>query len=398
MNRPSDRLKGLTGDAHMNDHRSTNLNKQLPVIPNSPLPPLYAAWMDDLFAAPIPSESDATCDDCAMCAGSDEEKEASGTFFDPHVKCCSYVPELPNYLVGGVLADTSTTFEMGRASMAKRLEAGVAVTPLGIGQPPAFALIYERAGAAAFGQSHTLICPHFVDEGSGRCGIWEHRGVVCATWFCKFVRGAKGRDFWAALKRLLSSVERSLSYWCVLQLDVESETLRRLFSPPVPVDGRSLDGIVNPVTYRALWGAWLGREAEFYRECARLVGSLRWQEVLSVGGPEVQLLARLACEAHRKLTSDELPARLKVGAFQVVRMDQNSRRVVSYSVMDPLDLPKVLVDVLPYFDGRPTNQAIADVAAAEGVNLYPALVRKLTDFDVLVPCDGSTPEATQERS
>src|SRR6266496_960042 len=149
----------------MNNQRRKNFNKQLPVIPTSPLPPLYAAWMDDLFAAPIPSESDATCDECAMCVGSDDERETSGTFFDPHVKCCSYVPELPNYLVGGVLSDISPASELGRASMAKRLGAGVAVTPLGIGQPPAFALIYERASASAFGQSHTLICPHFVDEG-----------------------------------------------------------------------------------------------------------------------------------------------------------------------------------------------------------------------------------------
>src|SRR6266446_6004170 len=207
--------------------------------------------------------------------------------------------------------------------MAKRLEAGVAVTPLGIGQPPAFALIYERAGASAFGQSQTLICPHFVDEGGGRCGIWEHRGEVC--------------------------------------------------------------------------GEWLGREAEFYQECSRLVAGLRWQDVLAVGGSEVQLFARLACDAYRKLTSDEIPDRLKVGTFQIVRMDQDSRRVVSYSGMDPLDLPKVLVDVLPYFDGRPTNQAIKDVAASESVNLHPDLVRKLSDFEVLVPCDGSTPEAKQHR-
>jgi hypothetical protein len=153
---------------------------------------------------------------------------------------------------------------------------------------------------------------------------------------------------------------------------------------------------MDPETYRALWGEWLCREAEFYRECARLVGGLHWQEVLSVGGPEVQLLARLASDAHRKLTSDELPARLKVGAFQVVSMDQNSRRVVSYSGIDPLDLPKVLVDVLPYFDGRPTSQAIADVAAAEGVDLHPALVRKLTDFEILVPSDAPTPVDTAE--
>ncbi len=53
--------------------------------------------MDDLFAAPIPSESDATCDDCAMCAGSDEEKAASTTFFDPHVKCKENVANTLDY-------------------------------------------------------------------------------------------------------------------------------------------------------------------------------------------------------------------------------------------------------------------------------------------------------------
>jgi hypothetical protein len=137
----------------MNDHRSTSLNKQLPVLPNSPLPPLYAAWMDDLFAAPIPSESDATCDDCAMCAGSDAEKEASGAFFNPQVKCCSYVPELPNFLVGGVLADTSSTSEAGRASMAKRLEAGIAVTPLALVSPSRSRLSMSAPGLLRLGKA-----------------------------------------------------------------------------------------------------------------------------------------------------------------------------------------------------------------------------------------------------
>jgi hypothetical protein len=353
--------------------------------------------MDDLFGAPIPSESDATCDDCAMCAESEEQKDLSGVFFDPHVKCCSYVPELPNYLVGRVFSDETTGTDAGRASMAKRVEARVGVTPLGLGQPLAFKLIYERAGATAFGQSHTLICPHYVDEGGGSCGIWAHRGVVCATWFCKFVRGATGRNFWADLKGLLSAVEETLSYWCVLQLDLESETLRRVVSPSLPMDGPALDGIANPSVYRALWGSWLGREKEFYQECARLVGALRWQDIVSIGGPEVHLRAQVARDAYHKLTSDELPARLKLGAFQIVHMDHDSSRVVSYSQMDPLELSRALLDVLPYFDGRPTSQAIADISAAEGVNLHPQLISKLTDFGLLVPFDGST-EGTQQRS
>jgi hypothetical protein len=354
--------------------------------------------MDELLGAPIPTESDATCDDCAMCAENGDQKQASGIFFDPHVKCCSYVPKLPNYLVGRVFSDETTGTEAGRASMAKRVETGVGVTPLGLDQPLAFKLMYDRAGSTAFGQSSTLICPHFVDEDGGRCGIWAHRGVVCATWFCKFVRGATGRDFWADLKNLLSAVERTLCYWCVLQLDVESETLRRLVSPSIPMDGPALDGIADPVAYRALWGTWLGREKEFYQDCARLVEALCWQDIVSIGGSELKLRAQVAKDAYHKLTSDELPARLKLGPFQIVKMDQDSSSVVSYSQIDPLELPRALLEVLPYFDGRPTHQAIADVSAAEGLNLHPQLILKLTDFGLLVPFDGSTPETTQQRS
>jgi hypothetical protein len=40
---------------------------------------------------------------------------------------------------------------------------------------------------------------------------------------------------------------------------------------------------------------------------------------------------------------------------------------------------------LGYFDGRPTSDALAAISEAENVRLDPALVRKLTDFGVLIP-------------
>ena len=35
----------------------------------SDLPRLYTAWMDQFLRGPIPTETDATCGDCAMVAG-----------------------------------------------------------------------------------------------------------------------------------------------------------------------------------------------------------------------------------------------------------------------------------------------------------------------------------------
>ena len=130
--------------------------RRLPVIQTSPLPPLYAAWMDELLAGPIPRETDATCDDCAMCADG-EEPEESGAFFSRETKCCTYIPTLPNYLVGRILSDDDQDFAKGRATLVARLRAGIAVTPLGLGQPPNFQALYGQSPESLFGRSRTLM-------------------------------------------------------------------------------------------------------------------------------------------------------------------------------------------------------------------------------------------------
>src|SRR5262245_22308800 len=118
----------------------------------SALPPLYTGWMEKALPGEIPGESKSTCDKCAMCVHADERPGSGGTlFFNPQVKCCSYLPELPNFLVGGVLIDKDPAFQKGRASVEARLEAKVEVTPFGMGQFPSYSLLY--ANADAFGRS-----------------------------------------------------------------------------------------------------------------------------------------------------------------------------------------------------------------------------------------------------
>jgi hypothetical protein len=226
------------------------MRKQLPLIPTSPLPPLYAAWMDQLFAGPIPEETNATCADCAMCAPEGHRPTGADYYFSPHVKCCGFVPELPNFLVGCILADNDPALAAGRATVQARLRAGVAVTPLGLGQAPGYQVMYDyERERGAFGHNRSLLCPHFLDEDGGRCTIWRYREAVCTTYFCKHERGAVGERFWRALQRLLETIEGSLACWCVLQLDVGAAALRSLF--PRSVDGTGLDGVVDPESINA---------------------------------------------------------------------------------------------------------------------------------------------------
>ena len=66
---------------------------------SSPLPPLYARWFNDLVGDDIPSETRATCNDCAMCEIEGDPNKPGSELFNPASKCCTYLPRLFNFLV-----------------------------------------------------------------------------------------------------------------------------------------------------------------------------------------------------------------------------------------------------------------------------------------------------------
>ncbi|NOT62653.1 MAG: hypothetical protein HOP19_20800, partial [Acidobacteria bacterium] len=95
------------------------MKTELPVLPTSSLPPLYAAWVDELLGGAIPPETEATCDDCAMLAP-EIAPRGSAEYFNPATKCCAYVPMLPNFLVGRLLNDRDAAAAQGRATVVAR--------------------------------------------------------------------------------------------------------------------------------------------------------------------------------------------------------------------------------------------------------------------------------------
>jgi hypothetical protein len=317
----------------------------------------------------------------------DQNREAD--FFRPDTKCCTYVPELPNFLVGRILTEEDPRIAAGKATVEARLRAGFHVTPLGLGRSRVQNILYIQGTDASFGRNRTLRCPHYLEKEGGLCGIWLHRNGICATWFCKHVRGAVGDRFWKSLTQLLVAVEGTLARWCVLELELNSDALARLFPPidpnrPAPLDPGEIDGVVDATIYRGLWGNWWRREREFYERSGRLVSALSWEKVLSIAGPDVRVFARLAQETYKSLTNEDIPERLVVGAFHARPMGPDVSRVVTYRPYDPLAIPKAVLDLLPYFDGRPTDEVLKHIRKEKHIKLSRALVRKLVDFQVLV--------------
>lgn len=320
-----------------------------------------------------------------MCVPAPQASAAIKTF-DPGAKCCTYLPTLWNFLVGRILEDRTPEAAAGRVSVERRIDAGDAVTLLGLAHTPVFTALYQHV-SGSFGRTRALLCPHFLPE-SGGCGVWRHRESTCATWFCKLERGKVSEHFWNSLHRLLASAELAVARWCAIELNPGAEALEVLFPArqrPAPLFNgpEDFDGRANPEEHLRRWGRWAGREREFYLEASRLAAPLRWDAIERLGGVELTARAARVREAFDALMSEEVPDQLRAGPVRFESLGNGRSVVETYSDADPLVLPDRLLAVLNSFDGRPTEVVMEEIAKEEGLELTPGLVRRLADFGVL---------------
>lgn len=344
----------------------------------SSIPELYAPWVEEVLGEAVPEERHATCSACAMCAPTAAKAAtASLKLFDPDTKCCTYVPTLPNFLVGLILQDEDHAAAAGRDSVRRRIADGVGVTPLGLQPDPQYVLIYKHSGDQLFGRTMGLRCPHYLPSEGGQCSIWRHRNAVCATWFCKYERGQIGKRFWEALLQFLTMTERHLGLWAAGQL---GEGIERLGPALLHY---YVTPLVRPISS---WSRhWVGRYEEFYRETARLVETLTWPQVREIGGPELAVVTGQLRAAHKVLKDDDVPTHVRLGAVRTVELEDGQVACTGYSSNDMVRLPKVMTEVFERFDGRrPTVQVCEELESQMGITFDNEAVRHLVDFGVLV--------------
>ena len=303
------------------------------------------------------------------------------TVFSPSVKCCTFTPALPNFLLGQLLRGKEAEGEEGRRRLRAALEQG-RVSPLGIAPTAAGRLVYQHAGPA-FGRSPELACPWLDNQG---CSIWSARNAVCATWFCKHGRGAKGQDFWLGLRRLLSAAEDAVARACVLALDPGEDALAVLDPPTrehpdLALTEQALAGRVDPDS----WGRWRDREEAFLLACAELADGMDPKAVATAGGSRLALLLAMSRRTWARHCAVELPTCLTAAPFTLEPGSTSGlRRLAAYSELDPLEVPMALIGALEAFDGQPVEAALATLET-QGTPLSLDLVALLVDFGVLVP-------------
>jgi hypothetical protein len=338
------------------------------------LPPLYDGWMKELLSAPIATEKRATCDDCAMLADKGESPS-----FDPRVKCCTFYPELPNYTVGAIISDSKS---YGQVEVSKRFKSGVGLTPLGMARPVIYQVLVQKSTQGdAFGRAISLKCPFVTPD--MRCGIWAYREATCFFYHCKFDRGKKGAHLWQTLRTMFVEIEQQLALWCLVELDPGDAAFDALQRPEKGLGHHALDGTVDKEAVKAVWGTWLGREAEFYVECWNKVSALSWAQVLAICGQETRMHARRVAAAFAAHESTEVPDTLALNNFRAAQVGRRVR-LRTFSTTDSITLDADVLAGLAEFDGRPTSEVVAALGE-RGIKLDEDEVRRLVDFEVLIP-------------
>lgn len=205
----------------------------------------------------FPEEKKATCLNCPKI------KESG---FHVDIRCCTYQPRVPNFLVGYTLKDAKT------AHLFEKLIAQNMLTPEGLQQTPFQAKqALELYDKDEFGKTDKVCCP-FLDRKTKLCQVYAYRNSVCSTFFCKHDDGESGETFWENLQSLVMQIETALSQWCMAQLGFDMDSYINSFNAL----SKNLDELHQDVAWtesclRSLWGDWYAKQKDFFIACAELI-------------------------------------------------------------------------------------------------------------------------------
>ncbi len=320
----------------------------------SSIPALWEPWLRALDVRPPPREPRANCAACVMCSDDDWTSRRPDVRFRPDARCCTYLPGLWCFQVGGALVDPQTPPAV-LAGLLERVNSPLAA-PLGIAPTTPDDTRYDELREAnQFGRTTALVCPHFVAE-DGSCGVWRYRNAVCATWHCRYERGMSGLGYWTAIRRLLEALEVALANRAAAALLGSGEVMD--------------------------WSAWTGTRESFYRLSHQWVKGLDAAAILEDLPVEVWDAAKVAIAARTQLDSRDLPATADLWEVEVAEQLEGAVRVVGYSWYDTAIIPIRLFKRLEAFDGRPLAKVRAELAREQS-DPTDAVLRRLLDIDVL---------------
>lgn len=306
--------------------------------------------LPELMELDLPDEVLADCARCVMLPRDGEER--APWHFSARSTCCTYHPDLANYLVGRALRRDDT----GAERVAMRLNFPAGRDAYGLHPPPRWAQRYRERRATAFGRDESLICPY--KEPEAGCTIWRDRNSVCRTWFCSSVEGEPLQRVWGAVRDVLARVEIDLASFCVT-----------LGDPPRPD---------APV---AAWHAW-------YRWCADAVDHVQLDQAPGLRSQRLIDLLDLLNTTTARRRAVERPS-TPIPSVSSMDPHAGGLRLTGYSAYDGVQAPQSIFAFLGRLDGQTTWQDAAEQAHNEaGLSLEPDFIDRLFAVRILRAADG----------
>ncbi len=248
------------------------LKYQLPEIYHKILP-------TELLTADV-RETKATCDNCNW-------KE-----YQPSLKCCTYEPYLPNYLVGALFENPSTSAQALQV-LRRKIEKREYSLPVGMMASVRYQVHFNNREPEDFGNREDWLCPYYQRE-QQNCGVWRNRGAVCTTYYCQSNHGKKGIAFWEKFSDYLTYVEMAIMEDVLVHMGFSPrqisdclEYINRQDGSPAEMKSDSLPLAVS----KKLWLEHFDNQEEFFRKCYRMVKEFdkkRFREALGEMGADIE--------------------------------------------------------------------------------------------------------------
>lgn len=245
------------------------------------IPEPYHRLVPDVLLDFTILETKANCADCSM--SREHRGPRAKLVYQPNLKCCTFDPWVPNYAVGALLRDPKLS-SAGRQAVAHKIKSMEECIPLGLRASTVFQRRFLRRKEHEFGNREDWLCPYF-DSENQNCGIWQHRGNVCASFFCQSDAGTKGMNFWRELGSYLHLIEMSVAEECLVQLDFSPRQLSEMLAyidPQTHLRAKVLPALTGG-EWRKLWNGYEDPQ-EFFVKCDRIVQGLKLTDMPQILG------------------------------------------------------------------------------------------------------------------
>lgn len=259
------------------------------------VPSVYEGLVSPKVLSLKATETKATCSQCLR----SRDKRFSYTYKE-NLKCCTFHPYLPNYAVGALLLEPKKT--SGILKIEEKIKNKQFALPIGIMAPFDYQLSFLSKNENDFGNRADLLCPYF-SVADNQCSIWQYRGVVCTSFYCRSDYGQDGQKFWSVFSDYLSYVEMALAEECLVQTDFSPRDIsdqlmylnKREFTSAEQAQ-KSLSDSVD----RSLWNGYT-EKLSYYQKCFAIVKELDRNQFKEILGPQGLELEKEVIEyGHRR--------------------------------------------------------------------------------------------------